>query len=143
MALDFSALVQNDFYKKKMRRAVEVRDGNRDGYITQTDFDIMVERCKNLDSSTPKHLERLTQHMKETCDFFGLVDDSVKYTYSEFLEKWFDILKEWFPKGVTEKVDSVPVSNRGHERRRIYLVRGVDCIPSDCGDGYSSCSSLV
>ena len=115
MALDFSALVQNDFYKKKMRRAVEIRDVNRDGYITRADFDIMVERCKNLGSSTPKHLKRFIQHMKETCDFFGLVDESVKYTYSEFLEKWFDILKEWFPKGVTEKVDSVPVSNRGHE----------------------------
>ena len=99
MALDFSALVQNDFYKKKMRRAVEVQDVNRDGYITRADFDLMVERCKNLDSFTPKHLERFTQHMKETCDSFGLVDESVKYTYSEFLEKWFDILKEWFPKG--------------------------------------------
>ena len=104
MALDFSALVQNDFYRKKFRRAVEVRDVNRDGCISRADFDIMVERCKNLDSSTPKHLERLTQHMKETCDFFGLVDDSVKYTYSEFEDKWFDIIKEWFAKGTTARL---------------------------------------
>lgn len=56
MAVDFLALRQNDFWKKKSRRACEVRDTNGDGYISRADFVQMADHLKKLNASTSSHL---------------------------------------------------------------------------------------
>ena len=88
MAVDFSALRQNDYWKKKFRRAVQVRDTNQNGFITRADFELLVNRCKKLDISTPICIERFTPYVLKLCDSFGLVDESVKLSYDEFEDKW-------------------------------------------------------
>ena len=62
VAVDFSALRQNQFWKKKFCKAVLVRDTDGDGCISRADFELMVDRCKKLDCSTPKHFEKFTQY---------------------------------------------------------------------------------
>ena len=104
VAVDFSALRQNQFWKKKFRKAVLVRDTNKDGCISRADFELMVDRCKKLDSSTPKHLDKFTQYLQRLCDSFGLVDESVKLSYNEFEDKWISAMKEWVKKGTIEKL---------------------------------------
>ena len=102
MAVDFSALQQNDFWKKKFRRACEVRDTNGDGYISRADFVQMVDRLKTLNVSTPRHIERYTQYLKKASDFFSLVDDSVKFTIEDFQEKWIAGMKKWVESGTIQ-----------------------------------------
>ena len=102
VAVDFSALWQNQFWKKKFRKAVLVRDTNKDGCISRADFELMVDHCKKLDSSTPKHLDKFTQYVQMFCTSFGLVDESVKLSYNEFEEKWMGFIKEWVEKGTID-----------------------------------------
>ena len=88
MAVDVLALRQSAFWKKKFRRLAEVRDADKDGYISQADFMLVVERCKKLSISTPRYIEKFTQYRQTFCESFDLVDESVKFTYSEFENKW-------------------------------------------------------
>jgi len=104
VAVDFSALWQNHFWKKKFRKAVLVRDINGDGCISRADFELMVDRCKKLDSSTPKHLEKFTQYVQKLCDSFGLVDESVKLSYNEFEDKLMSAKKEMIERGTIDKL---------------------------------------
>ena len=104
IAVDFSALRQNKFWKKKFRKAVLVRDTIGDGCISRADFELTVDRCKKLDCSTPKHIDKFTQYVQKLCDLFGLVDESVKLSYNEFEEKWIGALKEWVEKGTIDKL---------------------------------------
>ena len=104
MAVDFSALRQSDFWKKKFRRAVEVRDTNGDGYISRADFDLVCDRCGKLNESNPSHVERFTQYWRRIRDSFGLVDESVKFTYSEFEDKWISAMKVLVEKGAIENM---------------------------------------
>ena len=99
MAVDFSVLRQNNFWKKKFRRAVEVRDTNGDGYISRADFELMIDRCGKLIASNPGHVERFAQYWRKICDSFGLVDESVKFSYSEFEDKWISAMKVLVGKG--------------------------------------------
>ena len=79
-----------------------MRDTDGDGCISRADFELMVDRYKKLDCSTPKHLEKFTQYVQKLCDSFGLVDESVKLSYNEFEEKWKSAMKEWVEKGTIE-----------------------------------------
>ena len=42
--------------------------------------------------------------MQEVCDFFGLVDESVKLTYSDFEDKWKGVVQERFERSTTVRM---------------------------------------
>ena len=88
MAVDFSVLRQNDFWKRKSRRALQVRDTDKDGYISRADYELYLDRYKKLTISTPSNVERVAHLVRKVCDSYGLVDESVKLSYDEFEEKW-------------------------------------------------------
>ena len=104
MAIDVSALRQSDFWKKKFRRFVEVRDMDRDGYISRTDFMLIVDRLKKLNVSTPGHLERATDLLEKLSNSFGLENDSVRYSYDDFQDKWIGGMREWVQSGKIQKL---------------------------------------
>jgi len=50
--------------------------------------------------------------MQEVCDFFGLVDEAVKLTYSDFEDKWKDIVQEWFERGTTMRMTALALQGQ-------------------------------
>ena len=86
--VDILKLRENEFWNKKFRKAVAVRDTDKNGYISRADFELIVERYKQLDSSTPKHIENLTKSVSKLCDGIGLADSNERLTYEEFQERW-------------------------------------------------------
>jgi len=104
MAVDVLALRQSDFWKKKFYRFTEVRDADKDGYISQADFKLIVERCKKLSISTPRYIEKYAQYWQTISESFGLVDESVKLTYSEFEDNWCDAAKKLVEQGTPKNM---------------------------------------
>ena len=93
MDIDSEKLGESEFWKKKLDRAVRVRDVNKSGYISRADFMQMVERYKQLDTATPEHVEKLTKKTLRTCDGVGLTDDSVRLSYAQFKERFWATTK--------------------------------------------------
>lgn len=78
-------LENNQFFLKKMHRAVEVRDANKDGKITRADFDLVFERYKaflNVPESDAR-IEELSNVLYSFCDSLGLIDHDKALTYEE------------------------------------------------------------
>ena len=76
-------LYENEFYRKKLRRAVEVRDADKNGLITRLDFELVVQRHKDL-GAPEEHIKRITVEVNKFCNSVGLTDNSVSMTYEEF-----------------------------------------------------------
>ena len=75
--------MSNEFWKKKAYRAIQVRDVNKDGYISMADFDLLVQRYKDM--GTPEeHLKKISEFFTRTFSDFGMTDESVKLTYDQF-----------------------------------------------------------
>ena len=79
-------LEKNDFWKKKFRHAIKLTDVNRDGSITRSDFQMMVERYREMGTSE-KHLKKLSDTLMKVCDAWGLTEGKT-LTYDEFAENY-------------------------------------------------------
>ena len=86
--VDILKLRDNEFWKKKFHKSVALRDTNNSGYISRADFELIVDRYKQLDSSTAKHIENLTKSLSHVCDEIGLTDSNERLTYDDFQECW-------------------------------------------------------
>ena len=75
-------LHSNEFWKKKAYRAIQVRDTNKDGCISKADFDLVVERYREMGVSE-KHLQKLEDHFAKKCAKFGMVGGA-SLTYEQF-----------------------------------------------------------
>ena len=76
-------LQSNEFWRKKFQRALAVRDTDGDGFITRSDFKLIIQRYKDMGSSE-EHLKKLNSTFMKSCDMWGLTDDSVALTYDKF-----------------------------------------------------------
>ena len=74
---ELSKLRKSEFWRKKFRRAVEVRDTDKSGYISRADFELILERYRKLDTSTPEHLEK---NYRIRCQNFAMFFTSVTRT---------------------------------------------------------------
>ena len=81
------------FFRKKIRRAVEVFDTNKNGLISLADYDLVIQRYKDLGISE-KHLELVKGVFKQLSDTMGLSDPSKSITYDEFEEKYLKNLEK-------------------------------------------------
>lgn len=81
MAVDLS---KNDFWVKKIRKECEVRDTNKDGFISRSDFDLLVQHYKEMGISAER-LKVTTKAFANICDWLGLEDPNTKLTYEEFI----------------------------------------------------------
>ena len=82
MATGASNLRENEFYARKLRQFVRVTDTDKDGYISRHDFDLVIERYKQLGVCSLQHLEKLTASLTNILDLIGITDASVKMTYT-------------------------------------------------------------
>ena len=57
-----------------------------------------------MNVSTPGHLERDTDFLEKLSNFFDLVNDSVRYSYGDFQDKWIGSMKEWVQSSKIQKL---------------------------------------
>ncbi len=76
-------LTLNEFWKKKVYRAIRVRDANKDGYISKADFELIVQRYKDI-GAPEEHLKKLDKVFTAHCVRYDLTDESAKLTYDQF-----------------------------------------------------------
>ena len=79
MAVD---LAKNEFYVKKIMKECKVRDANKDGFLSKEDFDMVVQRYKNMGFSD-KVIKKLSDHYAEFMKVLGITGPSTKVTYKE------------------------------------------------------------
>ena len=72
-------LKNNEFWNKKFRHAVKVRDIDKDGFISRSDFQMIVTRYREMGSSE-EHLKKLDNTLMKICDAWGLTEGK-KLTY--------------------------------------------------------------
>ena len=92
-------LSENAFYRKKLRRAVEARDADKNGLITRADFEKTIQRHRDL-GVPEEHLKIVRAMFSKLCDTLGLTDDSISLTYEEFEEIHMSKSEEVKDKGV-------------------------------------------
>ena len=85
--VDIVELKKSEFWKKKFRRAVESRDADKNGSITRSDFELVVERYKKSAGGTTDKIEKMSKAMSTLCDEVGL-GDGVVLSYEEFEQRW-------------------------------------------------------
>ena len=85
--VDVAELKKSEFWKKKFRKAVESRDTDKNGSITRSDFELVVESYKKSAGGTTDKIEKLSKLMSSFCDKLGL-SDSVVLSYEEFKQRW-------------------------------------------------------
>ena len=81
---DFSKLQANDFWQKKFRRQIEVHDTNKSGDISRADFEVVVDRYRQLGTASEQFLEKLTKSLMKFADMHGITDASVKMSYDDY-----------------------------------------------------------
>ena len=111
MATDFAKLRQNEFWEKKMDRAVRVRDTNKSGDISRADFELVVEHYRNLGTSNPTHIEVLSKYMLNLIETLHLTDESTTLSYDEFKEKFLRLVEEWTKNGTYKMFFGAMFSN--------------------------------
>ena len=61
---------------------MKVRDTNQDGFMSKSDFELIIQRYKQLGASD-KHLVKLDKSYNEFAKVLGIVDDNIKLTYEQ------------------------------------------------------------
>lgn len=90
--IDVKRLRDNPFWRKKIDKVVEVRDVNMNGYIERADFELILSSYKRNSGANPTHIAALSESIATLCDGLGLADDSKRLTYTDFREKWLEML---------------------------------------------------
>ena len=89
---DLSKLQENDFWRRKIRRAVEVRDTNKSGDISRADFQLVIDRYGKLGTVSPQRLAKLSKSFLTKCDMLGLTDETVKMSYDDFEDAYLKVI---------------------------------------------------
>ena len=92
--VDIVELQKSEFWRKKIRRAVEGLDVNNSGSITRSDFFFIVDYHKKHSGATTDKIEALSKYFSTYCDKNGLVDDSVALSIEEFEQRWLKSTRE-------------------------------------------------
>ena len=85
---DIVEFQKNPFWKKKFDKAIALRDADKSGKISRRDFEIMVLRYKQFETTRPDKWEKLSKLFLQHCDDIGLSDPNEELTYEEFKERW-------------------------------------------------------
>ena len=84
-----SELRNSDFYIKKLYRAAEVQDVNKDGTLTRADFDLMIKNYKDL-GMPAEYSQELCDVVYGMCDSLGLSDHSKSLAYKDVANSWLE-----------------------------------------------------
>ena len=103
---DLSTLRENDFWRRKFSRAVEVRDTDKSGDISRADFQLVIDRYGKLGTVSQQQLEKMSKSLLTFCDRLGLKDKMVKMSYDAFNDAYLNVMSAHAAKrsGPEEKV---------------------------------------
>ena len=74
-------LLADPFWNKKMDIAAKYRDTDKDGFISQNDFKIAVDRYVSIAKASPEKVELVKNQQSLIFEQLGLTDPSVKVPY--------------------------------------------------------------
>ena len=99
--LDVERLRADPFWNKKLDRACKVADYDKNGWMERSDFEGIASRFREVSTikDKPGHKEAVTKSFNALADVLGLVDDSVRITYSECKERWSEFLFQFMKDG--------------------------------------------
>ena len=83
-------LLADHFWNKKIDLATKYRDSNKDGTISQADFNIVIDRYVSIAKASPEKVELAKKRQSVVLEKLGLTDPSVKVSY--------DVLKQFMAK---------------------------------------------
>ena len=63
---------------------------NKNGFLTQSDFDLVLDWYKQCPTSSAEKFEVVEKNMHSFCERAGLIDHSAKLSYEECKELWKD-----------------------------------------------------
>ena len=90
-------LAKNEFYMKKQMKACRVRDSNKDGYLSRSDFEMIIQRYK--DAGFPdKAVRKLSDYYAKFMELVKISDPGTKLTMKRSLpifRRLATILKPW------------------------------------------------
>ena len=78
---------KSELWRKKIKRAMELRDANKDGFIQQADFKLIVQRFREMGASE-ESLKAISTSFERGFKRWGLVNESTALTYDELLENY-------------------------------------------------------
>ena len=83
-------LGKSEFWKRKFRQRTVMRDVNKTGTLSRSDFEAIVEGYRKTYGDSEK-VKKLSEHILNHCDRIGLIDDSVEMTYEKYEQRWLAI----------------------------------------------------
>ena len=85
---DHAKMLQGSpFWNRKLDRAMQVRDVDKDGLITRKDFELVVQRYRDHGGVTAEQHQRIKTSLMEMCDAAGLTDDTKQFIHEEFKKR--------------------------------------------------------
>lgn len=87
MAVNLEELVKNEFWHKKMTKELSVRDADKDGFISRSDFQLIIQRYKDMGSSE-EHLKKLNKNFDAICFMFGVKDEHTKLSFEQCIDSF-------------------------------------------------------
>ena len=91
-------LRNSEFYQKKNRMAIKVRDTNKNGSLSRHDFQLIIDRYRELGSSE-EHLKYVSDMLLGYCDHIGLTDSTKSLSFEEYEKMWLENLEEFIKHG--------------------------------------------
>lgn len=76
-------LLENPFWNKKLDRALKIRDVDKDGVISRSDFELTLKRFSQVEGISQERLATYRRHVEEMCTKWGLTDASKSLSYDE------------------------------------------------------------
>ena len=83
MATDFS---KNEYWRKNYYKELSTRDANKDGFLAREDFDIIIQRYRDLGKTDEKRLAKLYETFEDMMESLGILDYGTKLTYEQVME---------------------------------------------------------
>ena len=83
-------LVKSEYWKKKFRQRMEMRDVNKSGTLSRSDFEALVEGFRKIHGNSEK-VKTMSERLLKHCDKIGLINDSVEMTYEEYKQRWLTL----------------------------------------------------
>lgn len=83
MTVNLEELSKNEFWQRKMRTVMKIRDANKDGLVSRADYRLVIQRYKEMGASE-EHLKKLEDYFSAAWKAGGVLDDTTEVTFQEF-----------------------------------------------------------
>ena len=94
---------EGKLWKERLQRFMEVRDANKDGLMQRADFELVIQRYRDMGASE-EHIKKVGCFFENTYGLMGIVDDSIALTYDEFARRFAKQIGNIFRKKLGDRL---------------------------------------